>query len=444
MKDHIIKPNMHKEYPLITKAEGIYMWDENGKRYIDASSGPMICNVGQNVPEIVEAITKQLHEVNYAHRYTYATKPAIELSEAIVNMAPEGLNWVSFCSGGTEATEGAVKMAREYWLAKGKPSKYLCIGRWHSYHGNTLGATSMGGMPYRRNKYAPLLLPYPHAAAPHCYRCPFGRCPESCNLECAKDIEETIQHYGKDNISCVIVEPIVGSSIGSPVPKDGYMQELREICTRNEVLLICDEVITGFGRTGKNFAVDHWDMKPDIITVAKGLAAGYVPLGAIIAQDFIKETFENGPGGWGHGYTYSNNPAACAAGLAVLKYVQANNLVENARVVGEYLGEKLKALQAKYDVIGDVRGLGMLWGVEFVKDRETKESYSMAEYGLTFKLLHTALEMGLSLYEADGCNDGYNGDCIVVSPALNTTKEQVDEIVDLFDKTIEKVFSQLK
>jgi len=439
MRDHVFYPNLKNDYPVVDKGKGIYLWDIDGKKYIDACSGALVSNIGHGVDEVKEAMTKQLEQVEFAHRFKFTNRPLQQLAGMICDMAPEGIEWVIFVSGGSEATETAMKMSREYFIEKGKPTKYKIISRWQSYHGNTLGALSMSGNIGRRRRYAPLLADFPHVAPPYCYRCPFGKDPKLCNLECAQDIENAIIKEGAENVAAVILEPISGSSIGAIVPKDGYMQAVREICTKHDVLFIADEVMTGVGRTGKNFAVDHWNVVPDMICMAKGLSGGYAPLGAVAVQDFIHETFKNGSGKFAHGFTFGSNPIAAAAGMAVVRYVRENNLVENSYKVGQYLLEKLNLLKDKYWFIGDVRGLGLMTGVEFVKDKETKEPFEQAK-GITDKVVSTALKMGLMLYGAPLCADGTKGDAIMIAPPLTVTEHEIDMIIDAFEEVLNKIF----
>ncbi len=439
MENHVFYPMLKKNYPVIVKAEGLYQWDSDGKRYTDACCGAVVSGIGHGVKEVNNAIKAQLDEVAFAHRFKFTNRPVQELARLIAELAPEDINWVSFMSGGSEATETAMKMAREYWIEKGKPAKYKVIARWQSYHGNTLGALSMSGHVGRRRRYAPMLTSFPHAVPCYCYRCPFDRRPADCGLECARNVEATILQEGPENVAALIVEPVVGSSLGAVPPKDGYMQELRRICDKYDVLFISDEVMTGMGRTGKTFAVEHWGVKPDMICLAKGVSGGYSPLGAVAVTEEIHATFLNGSGRFAHGFTFGGNPLASAAGVAVIRYILDNRLVEAAETRGKSLLKKLGALQAKHRAIGDVRGLGMMTGIEFVKDLATKQPFDPTD-GITDKIVGKALELGLMLYGSAQCADGVRGDAIMIAPPLNITEQQVDEIVALLDATLEQVF----
>lgn len=442
MEKKVFFPNLQKEYPIITKALGIYMYDEDGKSYIDGSSGPLAVNIGHSVPEVVDAISKQLGKVAYAHRHTFANEPALELAEKICGMAPEGMEWVSYVSGGSEATETAIKLAREYWVEKGKTDKYKVISRWQSYHGNTLGMVAIGGTPKMRYRYAPLLKDNPHAEPCYCYRCPYDKCEENCSLECAHNVENLIKREGPHTISCMIIEPIVGPTLGVAIPKDGYLQELRRLCDKYDILFIADEVITGMGRTGVNFAVNHWNVKPDIICMAKGLAAGYAPLGAVVLQDFIHKAFEDGSKQFSHGFTYGGNPMATAAGLAVTEYIAKNNLIQNSRAMGDYLLACVKELKGTRPYMGDVRGKGLMLGIEFVKDAISKTPFE-AEVTLTAKMQKACLDNGMAVYGTQACVDGVLGDGILLAPPLTVNKEQIDLIVKILAKAMDEVMEKI-
>jgi adenosylmethionine-8-amino-7-oxononanoate aminotransferase len=438
MENHVFYPLPRKKYPLIVKAEGLCLWDSDGKRYIDGCSGALVSNIGHGVKEVNDAIAAQLAEVAFAHRFKFTNRPVQELARLIASLTPGDVNWATFMSGGSEATETAMKMAREYFIEKGKPSKYKVVARWQSYHGNTLGALSMSGHAGRRRRYSPLLLDFPHVEPAYCYRCPWGKDVDSCSLECAAAVEQAVLREGPDNVAAVIIEPVVGSSLAAAVPRDGYLQAVRDICDRHDVLLIADEVMTGLGRTGAAFAVDHWGVVPDMVCLAKGASGGYAPLGAVAVRERVYAAFFSGSGRFAHGFTFGGNPLAAAAGCAVINYILANNLVDRARERGRYLLEKLRSLQAEYPAIGDVRGLGLMTGVEFVADRRTKQPFPTSD-GLTDKVVNTALGHGLMLYGAGACADGTAGDAVMIAPPLTVTEAEIDEIVGLFGQTLAQV-----
>ena len=439
MKDHVFYPNLRHKYPVATRGKGIYLWDADDKKYIDACSGALVSNIGHGVEEIRTAVSEQLAKVEFAHRFKFSNEPLQKMAELIVNMTPAGIDWVTFVSGGSEATETAMKMTREYFIEIGKPSKYKIVARWQSYHGNTLGALSMSGHTGRRKRYSPLLADFRHCVPAYCYRCSFGLEPADCRLECARDIENAILQEGPENVAAVILEPIVGSTIGAAVPCDGYMQAVRDICDKYEVIFIADEVLTGMGRTGKTFAMDHWNVIPDIICMAKGLCGGYTAMGAVAVKNSIHEAFQKGSGRFAHGFTFGSNPVSMAAGVAVINYIQKHGLIENSMNMGGYLLERLQELAERYSFIGDVRGRGLMTGIEFVKDRETKETFD-PKLGLTDKVVSAGMEIGLMLYGAANCANGVKGDCVMIAPPLTVNRNEIDEIIEAFEKVIKEIF----
>ena len=416
------------------KGEGIYLWSKEGKRYIDGSSGPICVNIGHGVKEVTDAVQKQMEQVSYVHSSHFTTSSVKECADKLAEFAPETLNYVFFCSGGSEATESAAKMARQYHLLQGGPKRSKIIARWQSYHGNTLGSLSMSGNIARRRRYVPMLLDFPHIPPAYCYRCWFGKTCDSCDLECARALDMQIKATGPEYVSAFIAEPYVGATLGSLPAAPGYFQLIREICDEHGVLFISDEVMTGLGRTGKNWGLDHWDTIPDIIATAKGLAGGYLPLGATIASDKVFEGFGEP---FAHGHTYGSHPVVCAAGLAVLEYMEKHNLIEKSRVNGEYFHKKLQSLY-DHPSIGDIRGKGVFAGIEFVKDKETKEPFDPSIQFNT-RVVEQCYENGLLVYPGTGTVDGVRGDHIQVAPPLVVTKDEIDEIIMLLDKSIGEV-----
>jgi adenosylmethionine-8-amino-7-oxononanoate aminotransferase len=442
MDDHVFYPDLNNDYPVIVRGKGLYLWDTTGKRYIDACCGALVSHIGHGVDEIRQAADEQFKQVEFAHRFKFSNKPLVKLAEMLAGVAPKGFEKIMFVSGGSEATESAIKLAREYFIEKGKPTKYKIVSRWQSYHGNTLGALAASGNSGRRRRYAPLLLDFPHAEPAYCYRCPFAKAPADCALECAQDVERHIMREGPENVAAVILEPVVGSTIGAAVPKEGYLQKVREICDRHDVLFIADEVMTGLGRTGANFAVDHWRVVPDILCMAKGLSGGYTALGAMAVQGHVYEAFKKGSGKFAHGFTYGSNPVSAATGAAVVSYILERGLVENSRLMGEQLMDGLRGLMQKYEFIGDVRGLGLMTGIEFVLDRKTKETFEPSR-GITEKVVKTALDSGLILYGAGNCATGSRGDAVMIAPPLTVTKDELAEILEAFETVLKTVFNKL-
>ncbi len=415
----------------MVRGEGIYVWDAEGRRYIDGSSGPVCVNIGHGVREVEEAVTMQMEKVSYVHSSHFITDSVEDCARRLAELAPEGLSHVYFCSGGSEATEAAAKMARQYHLEEGDKTRYKVVARWQSYHGNTLGALSMSGNIARRRRYVPMLLGFPHIPPAYCYRCWYGKERESCDLDCARALDTAIRAEGPEHVSTFIAEPVVGATLGTVPAPEGYFQLIRETCDEHGVLFIADEVMTGLGRTGRRWGLDHWGVKADIVATAKGLASGYMPLGATIASDRVFEAFK---GPFAHGHTYGSHPVACAAGAACLDYVVKHRLVERSAELGPYLLERLGEL-CDHPTVGDVRGLGVFAGVEFVRDKDSKEPFP-PDVRFHRRVVDRCFENGLLVYPGMGSVDGVRGDHIQVAPPLVVKRPEIDEIVDLLDRSL--------
>ncbi|MCX5834613.1 MAG: aspartate aminotransferase family protein [Deltaproteobacteria bacterium] len=439
--DHIFYRNPTKYYPTVDRAEGVYIYDRDGRQYIDGSGGAAVVNIGHGVKEIEKAMLKQASRIAFTHGTHFTSEAATDLAERIVRMCPPSLSRVYFLSGGSEAVETAVKMARQYQVDRGCPLKYKVISRWASYHGNTLGALALSGHTGRRRYYQPLIQHTPHIVPAYCYRCPFGLEPERCSIECADDLEKTILYEGPDTVSAFIAEPVVGATAGALVPKDGYFKRIREICDRYDVLLIVDEVMSGIGRTGRNFAIDHWNVVPDMIVAAKGLAGGYTPLYVVVAREEIHRAIKEKNGTFVHGHTYSQNPLSSAIGAAVLDYIRAHDLVRASADKGKYFLEKLKTLY-RHPIVGDVRGLGLFAGVEFVRDRKTKEPFD-PKLRLNLLIGNRAFDKGLITYPGGGGADGVRGDHILLAPPFIIEVAQMDRIVEILDESIYEISKEI-
>ncbi len=441
MNNHVFYRNLKKSYPTVDRGEGIYIYDTKGKQYIDGSGGAAVVGIGHGVKEITEAMVRQAERISFSHGSQFTSQSAIDLASKLVQLSPKGLTRVYYLSGGSEAIETAVKMARQYQVERGKPEKYKVISRWTSYHGNTLGALALSGHTGRRKYYLPLIQHTPHIAPAYCYRCPFELEPEKCSLECALDLEKTILYEGPDSVSAFIAEPIVGATAGALVPKDGYFQKIREICDRYDVLFIADEVMTGIGRTGKNFGVDHWSVIPDMIVAAKGLSSGYTPIFAVIVKEEIHQTIKEGSGAFVHGHTYSQNPLSCAIACAVIDYLIKHDLVSRSAKMGEYLIRSLQSLY-RHDFVGDVRGKGLFAGVEFVKDKKTKEPFD-PKLRLNAIIANRAFEKGLITYPGGGGADGIKGDHLLLAPPFIITEEQSEKMVLILNETFAEVTGEI-
>jgi adenosylmethionine-8-amino-7-oxononanoate aminotransferase len=439
--DHVFYRSPKKFYPTAERAEGIYIYDTDGKRYLDGSGGAVVVGIGHGVKEVADAMLKQAGRIAFAHGSQFTTAAAIELASKLVKFSPAGLSRVYFLSGGSEAVETAVKLARQYQVERGKPEKYKVISRWTSYHGNTLGALALSGHTGRRRVYLPLMQHTPHIAPAYCYRCPFGLMPEKCSLECALDLEKTILYEGPDSVSAFLAEPIVGATAGALVPKDGYFQKIREICDRHDVLLISDEVMTGMGRTGKNFGVDHWKVIPDMIVVGKGLSSGYTPIYTVIVKEAIHTAIQQGSGVFIHGHTYSQNPLSAAVACVVMDYLAKHDLVSRSAKMGDYL---LKALQGLYrhEFVGDIRAKGLFAGIEFVKDRNAKATFD-PKLKLNASIGGRAFQKGLITYPGGGGADGVHGDHLLLAPPLIITEKEIDLMVSILDETFTEIFKEI-
>lgn len=398
--------------------EGAYFWDADGKRYLDLSSQLMNLNIGHQHPKVIKAIQEQAATLCYAHP-GFATKPRGLLGEKIAQVAPGNLKKTFFCLGGAEANENAIKIARLF------TGRHKILSRYRSYHGATHGAIALTGDP-RRLPAEPAISGVVHFLDPHCYRCPFGWTKQTCHRECIAHVEEILQYEGPDRVAAIIMEGVTGSN-GIIVPPDDYWPRLRELCTRYGILLISDEVMSGWGRTGKWFAVDHWNVVPDMITTAKGITAGYVPLGAVIVSEPIAAFFEDKML-W-CGLTYSGHPLACAAGVATLEVYEEDNLIENARAVGARLGARLEQIKVSHISVGDVRYIGLFSVVELVSDRESKAPIPagvMKEVGASLK------EQGLFTYMMASPQ----GSMVFVVPPLCITLEQLEEGLRSVEKAL--------
>jgi len=441
-ESRLIKPLLNQAYKTVTHGEGIYLFDEDGNRYIDGCSGAVTASIGHSVPEIAEAMEMQAAKISFAYRSQFTSEPAERLAAKLQEMAPaEGDYWSFFVNSGSEATETAMKIAIQHYQERGLTGKNLVISRRMSYHGITMGALSMSGHTLRRKKFEPLLQELPVVAPAYCYRCPFGKSYPGCGLACADDLEAAIERIGASNIAAFIAEPIVGAAGGALVPPDGYFKQIKAICERHDILFIADEVMTGIARTGAMFAMERYGVQPDLIALGKGMSAGYTPIAATLVSARVMEPILQGSGSIMAGHTYSANPQSAAVSLAVLDYIERHDLDEAARTNGAYLLAQLRQLAATSDIIGDVRGEGMLIAVEFVADRASKQPFP-AELGVTSRVIEHAFRKGLLVYPASGALDGA-GDAIILAPPLTIEPEQIDELVRIAHEAIQDVRAAL-
>lgn len=426
--------------PELDRAQGIYMWDTAGKRYIDGSSGAMVSNIGHSNANVLTAMRTQMDMSTFGYRLHFQTESSEALAAKITRLTPSGLERVFFVSGGSEAVESALKMARQYAITQGQAQRTKILSRYPSYHGSTLGALAITGYAPMTAPFDPMMLAMPKIPAPRAYLDGLDSDNPATGLYYANMLEAKILEQGPETVLAFIVEPIGGASTGALVPPAGYMRRIRDICNQYDVLLIHDEVMTGGGRTGRFFAAEHWDVAPDIIALSKGFGAGYVPLGAMIARDDMVEAVLDS-GGFIHGYTYAGNPLACAAGLAVLNEIEQENLIANATRMGDALTTRLHSLMQRYPIIGDVRGKGLLLAFELMADNGTKEPLPVA-YNAHSRLVEIAYDNGLIIYSRR-TRGGTSGDHFLVCPPMIVTEPQLDEIADILERSMGQFMAEL-
>ena len=436
--------NVRSSLPTIVRGEGVYLYDSEGRRYLDAVGGTSVVSIGHGVKEIYEAVGRNAAEITYAFNGSFTTRWQEELAQAILSMAPAGMRKVYFMCSGSEANETAVKMARQYHLHRGKATKHKIIARWQGYHGITLGMLSLSGRPSWRQPFDPYLFESPHIVPPYCFRCPLGKTYPECGVACADELERCILQEGADTIAAFIAEPVIGTSATGIVPVPEYYKKVREVCDRHDILFIADEVLCGYGRTGYPFAIQAWGVLPDIITMGKALTSGYAPLSATLAADKVVDAFARSVSGeFTHGSTHSGNALSCFVGLQVHDYMKRHNLFDRPAQIGAYLHERLSGLAEKHDIIGDTRGRGLLAGVEFVADRKTRRPWP-AEVKLTERIVAGARKRGVMIIPGiKDSNYGQGGDHIQITPPYVISQTEVDNIVDVLDETIGEIAASL-
>jgi adenosylmethionine-8-amino-7-oxononanoate aminotransferase len=430
-----------KKLSIVHHAEGIRIWDTNGKEYIDGCSGAIVCNIGYGHSRIKNTVTRQAESTFFAYRLHFENEPALQLAEKLVSHTAPHLNRVFYVSGGSEAVETAMKLCRQYFYNRGEGSRHIFISRKPSYHGCTLGALALTSYAPLEIPFQPLIKSYPKIPAPYCYRCEYhGTYPE-CDLKCAWELERVISEQGPENIAAFIAEPIGGASTGALVPPDGYFEVIQKICRKHGILLILDEVMTAFGRTGKLFGYEHWEIEADIIVLSKGMAAGYYPLGAVMTRDSIVDEVVSKTG-FAHGFTYAGNPMACAVGLEVFNIITENDLPANAARMGSILKSDLEDLADRHPIIGEVRGKGLLLAIELVENPKTREPFP-AGHNAGQLLTDIAYDEGLIIYPRRPIN-GLLGDHVLVAPPLIITAEEVSELLKRLDRSLSRLMSTIK
>ncbi len=435
--------DLRATYDSIVSASGMYLRDAAGREILDAVGGAGTVILGHGIAEITDSIARHGQELSFVYGATFTNPWQEQLAEALVAMNPQIAAKVYFVSGGSEGNETAIKMARQYHLQRGRPEKHKVIARWQSFHGSTLATLSLSGRPAWREPFLPLLSPVPHIVPPYCYRCPLGRGYPDCEVACADDLERTILMEGPGSVAAFIAEPVIGTTVTAVVPVPGYYRRVREICDRHDVLFIADEVLTGYGRTGRWLAIEHWDTAPDITVMGKGISSGYVPLGAVLASQRVVDAFEAGSGKFAHGFTYSGNPFCTFVGLQVLRYALDRGLFEQVAAKGDHLARVLAEVAARHQIVGDVRGLGLLAGLEFVSDRATRQPFP-EQADITRRVTRGALERGvLVIPGVAGANYGRGGDHIQLSPPYVITRAEIDHVADVLDSALSDVEATL-
>jgi len=427
---HVFPRHCRTQPPTAVGGEGCYLIDSDGKRYLDGSGGAAVSCLGHGDAAVTAAIKAQLDRLAFAHTGFFTSEPAEALADLLIAHAPPGLERVYFVSGGSEATEAAIKLARQYFIEKGEPQRSRLIARRQSYHGNTLGALAAGGNAWRRAQFAPLLIDVSHIAPCYAYR--EQRADESLEaygLRAADELEAEILRLGPETVMAFMAEPVVGATMGAVPPAPGYFRRIREICDRYGVLLILDEVMCGMGRTGSLFACEQDGVTADILCIAKGLGAGYQPIGAMLVSGAIYDAVAEGSGFFQHGHTYIGHPVATAAGLAVVRAILERGLVERVRTQGATLSAALHDRFGQHPHVGDIRGRGLFMGLELVEDRETKAPLDPAR-GTAAKIKKAAFEVGLICYPMAGTIDGKRGDHILLAPPFIIEDAQIAELAD--------------
>jgi len=444
-KSHVFPRHTKSNLPVAVGGDGPYIIDADGKRYLDACGGAAVSCLGHSDAAVRQAIIAQLDAIPFAHTSFFTSEPAEQLADKLIAAAPEGIERAYFVSGGSEAIEAAIKLSRQYFLETGEPERRHVIARWQSYHGNTLGALSAGGNRWRRSQFEPMLVGAMHHVAPcHAYRWrEAGESDEDYGLRVANELETKILELGAETVAAFVAEPVVGATMGAVPPVAGYFKRIREICDRYGVLLILDEVMCGMGRTGTMFACEQEDVRPDMITIAKGLGAGYQPVGALLASASIYAAIETGSGFFQHGHTYIAHPTACAAGVAVMDAIEQRGLLDNVTKMGGMLMDGLKSRFGNHPHVGDIRGRGLFIGLELVADRGTKEPID-AGLRLHAHIKQAAMAGGLMCYPMGGTIDGKNGDHIMLAPPFIIGDDHIGEIIDKLDGAIASGLEQVK
>ncbi|CAG1015673.1 4-aminobutyrate---pyruvate transaminase [Burkholderiaceae bacterium] len=439
---HILHRSLRHSLPVAVAAEGVTLVDAQGRRYIDASGGAAVSCLGHGHPDVIAAMHAQIDRVAYAHTSFFTTEVAEQLADTLVAGAPAGTSHAYFVSGGSEAVEAALKMARQYFVEIGQPERSHFIARRQSYHGNTLGALAVGGNEWRRRQFAPLLISVTHVSPCYEYReRQAGETAEQYGQRLVQELGAAIDKVGGDRVIAFVAETVVGATAGALVPVPGYLRGVRELCSRHGILLILDEVMCGMGRTGSLHACEQEGVAPDLLVVAKGLGGGYQPIGAVLAQSHIVDAFERGSGLFQHGHTYIGHPVACAAALAVQQVIRRDGLLDAVRRQGEGLAARLRATLGDHPHVGDLRGRGLFRGIELVADRASKAPFDPA-LRLHARIKAQAMARGLMVYPMGGTIDGQRGDHVLLAPPFIVSDSDLDAIVERLAAAIDAALAE--
>jgi adenosylmethionine-8-amino-7-oxononanoate aminotransferase len=436
---HILHRQIGHSYPAAASSQGAVIRDTAGREYIDASGGAAVSCLGHSHPDVLAAMRTQLDTLAYAHTSFFTTQVAEELADDLVDHAPAGIGHVFFVSGGSEAVEAALKLARQYFVERGEPQRRYVIARRQSYHGITLGALAVGGREWQRQQFAPLLIETHHVSPVYEYRDRrLNETPQAYGERLAEELEAKIEELGGDNVIAFVAETVVGATLGAVPAVPGYFKRVREICDRHGVLLILDEVMCGMGRTGTLHACEQDGISPDLMAIAKGLGGGYAPIGALLIQKRVFDAIAGGSGAFQHSHTFMGHPLACAAALAVQRVMRRDDLLANVRTQGAYLARRLNERLGNHPFVGDVRGRGLFQGVELVADRGTKEPFD-PKLKLNARLKHEAMARGLMVYPMGGTVEGARGDHVLLAPPFIVDAAMVDTIVERLGEAIDAV-----
>lgn len=439
---HVLHRSLRQTPPVAVRGQGVWIYDSTGRAYLDGSGGAAVSCLGHNHPDVQAAMHAQIDSLAYAHTSFFTTEVAEQLADRLVADAPAGTSHAYFVSGGSEAVEAALKMARQYFVEIGQPQRRHIVARRQSYHGNTLGALAVGGNAWRRAQFAPLLIEVEHVSPCYAYRDQRdNESAEQYGERLAQELEQTFERLGPDTVMAFVAEPVVGATSGAVTAVPGYFRHIRDVCDRHGVLIIADEVMCGMGRTGTLYAVEQENVTPDLITIAKGLGGGYQPIGAVMAQRRIVDAMQQGSGFFQHGHTYLGHATACAASLAVQDVIRRDNLLERVRVQGAGLRQRLEAALGDHPHVGDIRGRGLFMGVELVRDRATKQTFD-PDLALHARIKREAMARGLMVYPMGGTIDGRHGDHVLLAPPFIISDDELDQLTERLAGAIDAAIGQ--